>query len=239
LWRLTFSSIWLVFDRYRWVNPSNNPGEGIPLDPLPTYTPPYTASADGTIISGGTGSVTMIDGVWQFGSVSGNGWNLQLNGIPVTAGYLGTGGLGGVTPFSLIEVNAHGQLFAQGADGVADGGFLQWVAQEIQLGPVTVPSSPVPVDMRFNPPCPNLSLSSPVGTYLTTVEVQMSDGSTFAGSYTIGASISGVIAGTSGNNLVTIVSPIPGSSGQAEYFAVTATQNGCSVWNILNFLTVT
>jgi hypothetical protein len=118
----------------------------------------HTASADGTIISGGTESVATIDGVWQFGSVSGNGWNLQLNGIPVTAGYLGTGGLGGVTPVSLIDVNAHGQLFAQGADGVADGGFLQWVAQEIQLGPVTVPSGPVPVDMRFNPPCPNLSL---------------------------------------------------------------------------------
>jgi hypothetical protein len=199
---------------------------------LPTYTPPYTASADATIITGGTGSVTTIDGVWQFGAVNGNGWNLQLNGIPVTAGFVSTGGVGGVTP-------AHGQLFAKGADGVAGGGFVQWVAQEIQLGPATVPSGPVPVDMRFTPPCPNLSRSSPVGTYLTTVEVQMSDGSTFAGSYTIGASISGVIAGTSGNKLVTIVSPISGSSGQAEYFPVTATQNGCSVTNIVNFLTVT
>ena len=61
--------------------------------------------------------------MWQFGSVNGNGWKLQLNAIPVTAGYLGIGGIGGVTPVSLIEVNAHGQLFAQGADGVADGVF--------------------------------------------------------------------------------------------------------------------
>jgi hypothetical protein len=161
LWGLTFSSIWLVFDRYRWLNPSNNPGEGIPLDSLPTYTPPYTASADATIITGGTGSVTTIDGVWQFGSVNGNGWNLQLNGIPVTAGFIGTGGIGGVTPVSLIEVNAHGQLFAQGADGVADGSFVQWVAQEIQLGPATVPSGPVPVDMRLTPPCPKPAKPEP------------------------------------------------------------------------------
>jgi hypothetical protein len=124
---------------------------------------------------------------------------------------------------------AHGQLFAKGADGVADGGFVRWVSQEIQRGLATVPSGPVPVDMRFTPPCPNLSRSPPVGTYLTTVEVQMSDGSALAESYTIGASISGVIVGTSGNKLVTIVSAISEPSGQAQYFSVTATRNGCSV----------
>ena len=75
-----------------------------------------TAAAGATIIIVGTGSVTTIDGVWQFGAVNGNERNHQLNGIPVTAGFVSTGGVGGVTP-------AHGQLFAKGADDVAGGGL--------------------------------------------------------------------------------------------------------------------
>ena len=56
---------------------------------------------------------------------------------------------------------AHGQLFAKGADGVAGGGFVRWVAQEIQRGLATVPSGPVPVDMRFTPPCPKPAKPEP------------------------------------------------------------------------------
>jgi hypothetical protein len=42
----------------------------------------------------------------------------------------------------------------------------------------------------------------------------------------------------SGNELVTTVSPIIDTGG-AQFFPVTATQNGCSVQNELNFLSVT
>jgi hypothetical protein len=63
--------------------------------------------------------------------------------------------------------------------------------------------------MPFNPPYPNLVLASPVGAFLITVEVQMSDESTFAGTCTVGPDTSGdTFAGMSGNDLVTTVSPI-------------------------------
>jgi hypothetical protein len=67
---LTFSTVWLVFDHYRWHNPSANPGDGISFRPLPTFTPRYTASGDGTTITDGVGAVITIDDVWQFRSVS-------------------------------------------------------------------------------------------------------------------------------------------------------------------------
>jgi hypothetical protein len=40
-----------------------------PVDPPPSnFAPPYTPSADGTAITGGTGSVVTDDGVWSFGA---------------------------------------------------------------------------------------------------------------------------------------------------------------------------
>jgi hypothetical protein len=53
--------------------------------PPTTFNPPYTPSADGTTISGGSGSLTTADGVFSFGSGSGN-WPPYLNGTPIRLG---------------------------------------------------------------------------------------------------------------------------------------------------------
>jgi hypothetical protein len=174
---LTFSTVWLVFDDYRWHNPSANPGDGISFRPSAYLYSSLHCERRRYYNYGRSGAVITIDDVWQFGSVNCSGWNLQRNGIEKSAGSIGRGrGVGGATPVSLIEVTAYGQLFAQSANGVAGDGFVPSVAQEIQIGPPkSVLSGRVPVDMRFNPPFPNLVLASPVGTSLITVEVQATD----------------------------------------------------------------
>jgi hypothetical protein len=66
-----------------------------------------TASPDGTIISGGTGSLTTSAGTWTFGgSVASGEWSILLNGS--SAG----GGAG-----SKMEVSNGGKLYALGTDG--------------------------------------------------------------------------------------------------------------------------
>jgi hypothetical protein len=68
---LTFSTVWLVFliiivgIILRRIQVT-----GFRFDPLPTFTPRYTASGDGTTITDGVGAVITIDDVWQFRSVS-------------------------------------------------------------------------------------------------------------------------------------------------------------------------
>jgi hypothetical protein len=64
-------------------SPFINPASVVTSPAPPTsFNPPYTASADGTTISGGTGSLKTVEGVWTFGSGSVN-WPILLNGITV------------------------------------------------------------------------------------------------------------------------------------------------------------
>src|SRR5438105_14119696 len=53
-----------------WPTPPALPG---------SFLLPYTPSADGTAISGGTGILTTRDGLWTFGASGGGGWQLMLN----------------------------------------------------------------------------------------------------------------------------------------------------------------
>jgi hypothetical protein len=253
LWLLQFSLLWSVWDNYNWLKTGPTgwpfPGAGALVpDPTPTYTPPYTPSADGTMITGGTGTVVTSDGVWSFGAFdSGSGgWLLMLNGIPVGAGSTGGGFgyTGGAIPVSEILVDSYGQLYAKPAGGYGNGYWMRWVAGALQLnpewpnGPGTLPAHllPVPIDMTFNPPCPVLHLSSAPGTFLTTVVVTMSDGSSFAGTYVVGANQSNQTWGAmSGNNLVVGSGGVANPNG-ANFFPITATQNGWSITNQINWL---
>jgi hypothetical protein len=76
--------------------------------------------------------------------------------------------------------------------------------------------------------------TAPIGTLIATVTVTMSDGSAFAGSYTVGANGNGnTYAIVSGSNLITTVTPIPDfGTGINEYFPVHATQNGSTIYKM-------
>jgi hypothetical protein len=102
---------------------SQNPADGDTLDPLPTYSPAYAPSPDGTTITGGTGTVTTVDGVWSFGApYSGGGLEFNAERHPrISVGASGIGyGAGGATPVSTIEVNSYEQLYALGAGGIGN-----------------------------------------------------------------------------------------------------------------------
>jgi hypothetical protein len=209
------------------TGPGDFPGAGgnqVPIGvptppPLPSiWNGPYTPSPDGTSISGGVESLSTFEGEWTFGAASGEGWVLQLNGVPVQDG------LSHFDPIIVtqMEVNAFGCLFVL----IAGGGWQVWNCH--QLNNVAGPTSgPIPVRIRFPGGGAILPTGSPVGTLISAVDVQMSDGSPFVGTLTVGTDEGGTQSMiNSGNSaIVTNVAPWAGSS----FSPVTVTQNGCTL----------
>jgi hypothetical protein len=202
--------IWWSFTNYKWLDDGSPDLVPVPLPPPPsTFHPPYTPSADGTAITGGTGSVVTDDGVWSFGAASGSGWIPTLNGLNL------------VGPCDRIQVNAHGQAFLRNSD---NGMWFVWEANT--AFPATAPTSaPIPIAMDFSPSFATPAFLTPIGTIITTVSVKTSDGSPFTGTLSISGGTSPSDLGVSGMNLVTLNSPLHGNG---QVFTVTATQNGCT-----------
>src|SRR5439155_22642000 len=97
-----------------WPTPPALPG---------SFLLPYTPSADGTAISGGTGILTTRDGLWTFGASGGGGWQLMRNGVPVWVQGSQPVSIGSSTPGTTyvvtnVQVNSHGCLFFQTTDTV-------------------------------------------------------------------------------------------------------------------------
>ena len=228
LYGLTFSSIWNVWDSYSWLYDGAYPPGSTTLDPLPPQqvTPPFTPSPDGTTITGGTGSLTSIDGVWSFGAPNGSGWNLMLNGTLV-------GISGGNHATDMIEINSHGQVWVRDPGGA---NWRLWLEQVLTTSPPPT-SLPIPIGISIVPSDnTTISHTAPIGTLIAAITVTMSDGSAFAGSYTVGGNGNGnVYAAVSGNNLNVSVSPIPDyGTGTSEAIPIHATQNGFTIYKLFD-----
>jgi len=228
LYGLTFSSIWNVWDSYSWLYDGAYPPGSTTLDPLPPQqvTPPFTPSPDGTTITGGTGSLTSIDGVWSFGAPNGSGWNLMLNGTLV-------GISGGNHATDMIEINSHGQVWVRDPGGA---NWRLWLEQVLTTSPPPT-SLPIPIGISIVPSDnTTISHTAPIGTLIAAITVTMSDGSAFAGSYTVGGNgNSNVYAAMSGNNLNVSVSPIPDyGTGTSEAIPIHATQNGFTIYKLFD-----
>jgi hypothetical protein len=182
---------------------------GYTPSPLPNFNPPYMPSPDGSILTGTTGSLTTLDGVWTIDS---NGYTI-LNGTRSAHNYFIT---------AMLQVDAHGTLFSKDTGG----NWLYWAAFRWNdtTGPVV---APVPISISFSTYIPTLPHTSPVGTNVAAIAVTMSDGSAFSGALT--ASVDGggqQTMGLSGSEIVTAVSPLP--TGALTGTFITATQNGAT-----------
>jgi hypothetical protein len=213
--------IWYGWQNYSWqtndgADLSSGPaptGNGLFPPPLPTYAPPYTPSPENTTITGGTGTLTTLDGGFSFGAASGSGWRLMLNGIPIA---VDSSAPTDYTVVDTVTVYGHGQLFFRMA---SDSTWRCWTGNQ-QNGSAGPTASPVPVAMSLSPSRPQLAASSPVGTHVGTVSAVMSDGSGFAGTIVIGDTTNFAV---SGNSIVTAVSPFATS-----ITSLAVTQNGTS-----------
>jgi hypothetical protein len=200
-----------------WPTPPALPG---------SFLLPYTPSADGTAISGGTGVLTTRDGLWTFGASGGGGWQLMLNGVPVWVQgsqpvSIGSGTPG--TPYVVtnMQVNSHDCLFFRTTDTV----WHVWNGAQpnASTGPT---SSPIPINMTFFPSNPRIP-HTPDGTHIADVYVLMSDGSTFAGTLTGDQYCRG-----SGTTAIVTNGTLPFPLGLT--MTVTATQNGSSFTAVID-----
>ncbi len=160
---------------------------GIPTPPtLPTaWAGPYTPSADGTAISGGTGLLTAArgdGGVFTFGASGGGGWIMQRQGITVS-----TPNSGSLTPYIVtdMEVSAYGSLFFKTA---GDAVWHVWNGYQANASTGPPGTVPIPVAINFTPngSLPHVTVGSPDGTFVAGVITTTSDGSPFAGTLTPG-----------------------------------------------------
>ena len=211
---------WMAFTGYNASTFVSSPTLIPPAPPLPppptVFNPPYTRSPDGSVISGGVGSVVTADGVWTFGSARGSGWDVVLNGTPVTSG-IPAGGV----PAVRMEINSHGNLFAQSAGNsqwYVYLGFAWWLASS------SVPPGPIPINVNCATPLvTTITTTTPLNTVVSAVNVVMSDGSPFTGSLSVDPQGNPNYLGISGSNVVLIAHP---SAGFAGFFRIMASQNG-------------
>jgi len=158
------------------------------------------------------------DGLFSFGAVNGAGYDLVINGITLRAA--------GVYPVNLMTVYAHGQLFFR----LTDGTWYAWTGNQLNTssGPV---SGPIPINVTFSAGSnPSIPAASSIGTLVTNVAVETSDGSTFAGVISLDNTSS---MSVSGSSILTSVSPFTGG-----YIGVIARQNGSSFETPINVYTV-
>jgi hypothetical protein len=162
---------WYGWFNYDWGSAGSPTLTGGTPGPLPTYSPPYTPSPDGTsLANGASGTVITTEGNFSFGTVNGSGWNINLNGIQIS-------GFGAI---KTLEVNAHGVLYMQDTFNA----WYTWVGYVLRnsTGPQ---SGPVPIDIHFSPPNPQISLSSSPGTSACTAAITTSNGSPFTGTLAV------------------------------------------------------
>jgi hypothetical protein len=214
LFALTFDQLWFVWiNGVWWANHTTM--EPVPSAPPAPINPPYPISADGSTITGTTGSLTTAEGVW---TIDRSG-DANLNGTPLRngAGYPRVA-------VTRLEVNAHGQMF------LLSGGTWYLHAGN-RLMPSTGPTSrPVPVNVVVDrstiPTGTGIPHTSSLGTEMAVITVKISDGSAFSGSTLVSLDSQGNQSGRiSGGNLVYNFSY---PTVTAAHMNLTATQNGSS-----------
>ncbi len=207
--------------------------------PLPTaWAGPYMASADGTAIAGGAGTLTSArgdGGIWTFGAAGGGGWIMQRQGITVS-----TPNSGSLTPYIItdMEVSAFGSLFFKTVDTV----WHVWSSHQANASTGPPGTVPIPVSINFSPPLPMVTVGSPDGTLITTATMTMSDLSAFTGTLTPGLDFNtgtqelrsgGFTTGSSGSVKI-VFNSRSGSTYNGSSSPVTATQNGASIVSKIN-----
>jgi hypothetical protein len=159
---------------------------GTPTPPtLPTaWAGPYTPSADGTAISGGSGLLTAArgdGGLFTFGAASGGGYIMQRQGITVS-----TPNSGSLTPYIVtnMQVSAYGSLFFKTVDTV----WHVWSGHQANASTGPPGTVPIPVAVNFTPngSLPHVTVGSPDGTFVAGVVTTMSDGGSSVGTLSIG-----------------------------------------------------
>jgi hypothetical protein len=159
---------------------------GTPTPPtLPTaWAGPYTPSADGTAISGGTGTLTSArgdGGIWTFGAASGGGYIMQRQGITVS-----TPNSGSLTPYIVtdMQISAFGSLFFKTVDTV----WHVWSGHQANASTGPPGTVPIPVAVNFTPngSLPHVTVGSADGTFVAGVVTTMSDGGSSVGTLSIG-----------------------------------------------------
>jgi hypothetical protein len=192
--------LWSQWDGYHWIGNGGSsfvdgPSATEPTPgPLPTYKPPYTPSSDNTSISNGSGSLTTIDGIWEFGTTGSIGWRIRLNGIEVKE-YGGS-----YHYFDKMTVHSRGRMFLHRID---EPGWSHWALNQRNKssGPT---AAPVPIDVTVTPSRGMHSVSDPVGTFVQNIAVTTSDGSPFSGIYLLRNTDSNPVPYTiSGSRIVT------------------------------------
>jgi len=224
LFAIVLDQIWYEWSYYYWQTnfgrdfttpPSHEPVYG----GFPNYNPPFAQSAENTSIDGGIGSLQTVDGLWTFGAAHDGGWDPLLNGLPL--------GAPGDFAVTMMTVYAHGQLFFR----LVDGTWYYWAGNQPNFtsGPT---AAPIPVSMSFMP-SPNPTVvphNPPIGTFVVTVNVTMSDASAFTGAVSVLGPFGEKDLGAAGMNIVTAVDPwIPVYPAR-----VMATQNGATFENMIN-----
>jgi hypothetical protein len=248
---ISFDDIWFSFSNYLWVfnngsppapnpnyTPTQNPGGGT-VRQLPTaWNPPYTTSGENAFITGGTGSLTTEDGVWTFGAVSGSGWMVQLNGIPVAK----TNNPDNILPATKLQVASRGCMFA--LDTSAQWHVWTGHTWSLSTGPTNLP---IPKRMRFSPIVGGVNViqseaaishTAPAGTFIAQILIETSYGLGygFSGTLSVTDNIGDNIGGISGTNLVVGTGTLAANNGYT--LVVTATMNGASYGNVFNLGTI-
>jgi hypothetical protein len=221
--------LWAQWDGYYWVGnhgasfadgPAVTPTPG----PLPTYNPPYMPAPDSASINNGSGSLTTIDGVWEFGIAGNGGWRARLNGIDMKH-YEGS-----YHYFDQMTVASHGRMFLRHADG---SGWSHWALNQRNksTGPT---AAPVPTNLVVIPSRTQVPRNAPAGTFVADVAVTLSDGSPFSGTYLLRRPDGEPLEySMSGSKMVVSAPPQFG-----HLIDVTVSQNGSDL-NILFVATVT
>jgi hypothetical protein len=230
VYALTFDQLWYVWSGGQWQpNDGADAFSGPAATPTPSALPtpfagPYAVSPDGTAISGGSGSLSTLEGVWTFGAANGVGWNLVLNGLTVWNKDTASPGAGTPIAVTHLQVNSHGHLFLQ----TTDTAWHVWASS--QPNPCVAGSigMAVPVAVELFPPMNSVSHLAPDGTLLTTLYVTMSDGAAFTGTLTVGPDWNGnQTARASGNNkIVKNGASVVGGASLMQFISVS--QNGAN-----------
>jgi hypothetical protein len=161
MYALTAFGSWWIWNGSFWTQTSAPASQG--------------SSPDGTIISGGTGTLTTAAGTWSFGAPAPGRpgeWLILLNGSSSN---------GGVS--ASLEVANGGQIYAL----TAYGSWWTWNGSWTQTSAPPTPPPPATLTLTFNPQMPSIPDTTPPGTVVATATASWSNGAPFTGALMFGS----------------------------------------------------
>jgi hypothetical protein len=193
--------------------------------PPPPPPPPPSISADGTTSTEPSGATLLTaEGKWT--------WGASASGRPGEALVLlngsSTGGVG-----SLMEVANGGKLYVNtinyGWWVWSNGGYTR--TSPPSTTPPPPPPPPIPATITaitFAPPTPTIPDNASTGTNVSQAMVTMSDGSAFAGTYSLSDS-TGLFKITASGAIVTARAPTSADDGTHTVIATATTPTGMTM----------